>query len=69
MACSAFQFHAVLGLVDHGEEADGVAVFELGAVRGGVDVSDLGFESLDGAGICFVDDKSRELSVEEVLHH
>ena len=64
-----FQFHAVLGLVNHGEEADGVAVFELGAVRGGVDVSDLGFESLDGAGICSVNDKSRELLVEEVLQH
>lgn len=63
-----FSFHVVFGLVNHGEEADEVAVFELGAVRGGVDISKPGFESLDGAGICSVDGKSRELSVEEVLH-
>ena len=53
-----FQSHAVVNLVNHGEEADVVAVFELGDVRGGVDGSDLGFELLDGAGICSVEDNS-----------
>ena len=53
-----FDLHVILGLVDHGEEADGVAVLEVCAEEGvRVDSFDSRFEHLDRAGIGSVDFK------------
>ena len=57
-------------MVDHGEEAHGVAVFEGCAERGVcVDFLDFCFEFFGFAGTCSGEDIAREGSAGEVVHY
>jgi hypothetical protein len=62
-----FDLHALSAWVDEGEEADGLAVFEVLAEGGvSVDAFDLGFVQFDDGGIRWSESKPRELSMDDM---
>ena len=70
LGVQSFDLEVGVGGIEHGEQADGVAVFEPCAEGGvGVDAFDLGLVLFDGGGIWLSERETREFATEEVVRY